>query len=64
MFIAPVVFKDAKSFVDIEALLLAIVTPPPTVFSTDIEMLVRKKLATKARSPLTAIRFGAITFAR
>ncbi len=61
MLIAPVVFKDEKPSIVNKALLLAIVTPPPTVVKAGKEMLVNSALAIRARSPPTAVRLGAMT---
>lgn len=61
MLIAPVVFKEGKPSIVINALLFAIVTPPPTVVKAGIEILVNSALAMNARSPPTLVRLGAMT---
>ncbi len=64
MLIAPVVLRDGNPSIVMRALLLAIVTPPPTVFNNGMEMFVKAELAIKARSPPTLVRFGAITLSK
>jgi len=61
MLIAPVVFKEEKPSIVIKALLLAMVTPPPTVTNAGKEILVNSALAMSARSPPTEVRLGAMT---
>ncbi len=61
MLIAPVLFKEEKPSIVSKALLLAIVTPPPTEVKAGKEMLVSLALATTARSPPTVVRLGAMT---
>ena len=61
MLIAPVVFKEGKPSIVNRALLLAIVTPPPTEVKAGKEILVNSALATNASSPPTLVRLGAMT---